>query len=316
MPKPRHLQQTYVRATRERVWEALTDPEEVRRYHFGRPDAPLVAGQPYALRQDGEIVVEGTVTSLEPPALMVVTFSARYDPEASTEDPTTVTWELESVGPELTLVRIVHEDFGGLSRTWALAELAWRRIADGLKTWLEQGTELGLPVRTQPGAVTPVDLSAKEHRERGIELYNETWRYLGMEDRGEEDGELMLRCAFASAYHWSQAEGRTLVNDVRSDWQLARVLTVLGRTTEALRYASRCLDGTRRAELQDFDLAYAHEAMARALACAGRDDEARAELAVARAVTIADEQDLEILNGDLDAGPWFGLTGEVSTSGG
>ena len=62
---------------------------------------------------------------------------------------------------------------------------------------------------------------------------------------------------------------------------------------------------------EDFDLAYAHEARARALACLGRLDEAGAELAAARAVPIADDEDRKILDGDLAAGPWYGLTEEA-----
>jgi hypothetical protein len=59
--------------------------------------------------------------------------------------------------------------------------------------------------------------------------------------------------------------------------------------------------------LADFDLGYAHEARARALACLGRLDEAAQEFAAARAVEVADDDDREIFEGDLAAEPWFGL---------
>ena len=61
------------------------------------------------------------------------------------------------------------------------------------------------------------------------------------------------------------------------------------------------------AKLGDFDLAYAHEARARALACLGRRDEAVAERALAAAVPIADDEDREIVVADLAAEPWFGV---------
>ena len=64
---------------------------------------------------------------------------------------------------------------------------------------------------------------------------------------------------------------------------------------------------TPDAGLADFDLAYAHEARARALACLGRRDEAAAELAAAHAVPVADPDDRAILVADLAAGPWYGL---------
>ena len=59
------------------------------------------------------------------------------------------------------------------------------------------------------------------------------------------------------------------------------------------------------AGLADFDLAYAHEARAWALACLGRLDEAAVELKAAHAVTISDPEDKSILDADL-AEPWYG----------
>ena len=60
------------------------------------------------------------------------------------------------------------------------------------------------------------------------------------------------------------------------------------------------------AGLDDFDLAYALEARARALACLGHHADAAAALAAARAVPIADPEDAAILDADIAAAPWFG----------
>ena len=76
---------------------------------------------------------------------------------------------------------------------------------------------------------------------------------------------------------------------------------------------SRCTTPTGVCEvvddagLDDFDLAYAHEARARALACLGRRDEAAVELKAAHAVPIADAEDKAILDADLASEPWYGL---------
>jgi hypothetical protein len=64
---------------------------------------------------------------------------------------------------------------------------------------------------------------------------------------------------------------------------------------------------TDAANLTGFDQAYANEAMARALALAGRLDEARPYLEAARTTPIADPQDREIFEGDLHAEPWYGV---------
>ena len=90
-------------------------------------------------------------------------------------------------------------------------------------------------------------------------------------------------------------------------WLVSRAHAVLGQGDAALHHADRSAAVVAAAGLADFDLAYAHEARARALACLGRLDEAEAELAAARAVPIADDEDRQIVDGDLAAGPWFGL---------
>jgi hypothetical protein len=61
--------------------------------------------------------------------------------------------------------------------------------------------------------------------------------------------------------------------------------------------------------MADFDIAYAYEAQARALALSGEMNEAEAHLENAQAAgeAIADEQDREIFMGDLEGGEWFGL---------
>jgi hypothetical protein len=64
-----------------------------------------------------------------------------------------------------------------------------------------------------------------------------------------------------------------------------------------------------RDELQDFDLAYAEEVIARAAALSGDAETAlrHRQLAEVRGAHIADEEDRTIFLGDLQRGPWFGL---------
>jgi hypothetical protein len=57
------------------------------------------------------------------------------------------------------------------------------------------------------------------------------------------------------------------------------------------------------------DTAYAAEAMARALACAGDLDQAAGwhSRATAAGATVTDDEDRKIFTEDLATGPWFGL---------
>ena len=89
---------------------------------------------------------------------------------------------------------------------------------------------------------------------------------------------------------------------------MSRVHAVAGHGELALHHAERCREVVDAAGLDDFDLVYAHEARARALACLGRLDEAAVELAAAGAVAVADAEDKAIVDADLASEPWYGLT--------
>ncbi len=185
-------------------------------------------------------------------------------------------------------------------------------LLDGIKTLLETGSPLGEidDPAAAPTAQVVDEVDGDWHRAQGVEANNATWEWLGKTDgeRTDEDEELMTRSAYTAAYHWARASGRGPENEARAEWLLSRVWAVRGEGALALRHAERSAAAVAGAGLQDFDLAYAHEARARALACLGRDDEARAELAAARAVPIADEEDRAIVEGDLEDGPWYGIS--------
>ena len=137
--------------------------------------------------------------------------------------------------------------------------------------------------------------------ELGAGLFNHMWGLLEKPDRTAADDDEMVHAAHASAYHWMQAG--TVANRVRSEWQCSRVYAVLGRAEPALHHARRCLELAESApsELEEFDLPFAFEAMARAHAVAGNEAEAREWLARARAAgeEIGDEDDRALLEGDL-----------------
>jgi hypothetical protein len=157
-------------------------------------------------------------------------------------------------------------------------------------------------------AQRPVDLDDEAwHRAQAVQANNSTWELLdGRPLVGAEVDELLHR-AYAAAYHWNRAAGRTLTNTARASWLVARCHTVAGHPVPALHHAERCAELTEEAGLADFDLAYRHEAMARALALAGRLDEAAAEHRLAAAVPIERPEDREVFEADLATGPWFGL---------
>ena len=141
------------------------------------------------------------------------------------------------------------------------------------------------------------------HRALAVEANNSTWELIDLPERTPVQTEDMLRRAYAAAYHWDRAARRTPENGARADWLLAKVLLLAGRPAGSLLHAERCLAACEDAGLADFDLAYAHEARARALRVLGRDDEAATAWAAAKAVPIAEDDDREMLERDLADGP-------------
>ncbi len=142
-------------------------------------------------------------------------------------------------------------------------------------------------------------LTAAQQEQCARALFNFTWTLLEKPDRGPDDTELMIHAAHGSLLHWLHAGGP--INSARGEWLLARVYAVAGRASESLHHARRCLEQCRTHGIGDFDLAFAHEALARAHAAAGDADEARrhAQLARDAGEAIADDEDRQHLLNEL-----------------
>ncbi|MGI8666666.1 MAG: MerR family transcriptional regulator [Jatrophihabitans sp.] len=148
-----------------------------------------------------------------------------------------------------------------------------------------------------------------DHRAMGIELFNTTWTLMDKDSRTVEEDDAMLHMAHASAHHWrSVGSGATAHNLARSEWQVSRVYTVLRRPEPAGCHARRCLEICQAHGIGDWDIAYAYEALARAAGIAGDAETARswAEQAHRAAEDIADDEDRQMVQLDLETLP--GLT--------
>jgi DNA-binding transcriptional MerR regulator len=168
-----------------------------------------------------------------------------------------------------------------------------KAILQGLQPLIDgKDTVMGTPAEA---------LDRDAHRRLGVDLFNRTWTLMEKEGRTVEEDDELLHCAHASAYHWLHAG--TAANRARSEWQCSRVYTVLGRAEPALHHAQRCLAicESEPDALEEWDLPFAYEALARAHAVAG--DSAETSRCVERARTlgaaIADEDDRRLLETDL-----------------
>jgi hypothetical protein len=140
-----------------------------------------------------------------------------------------------------------------------------------------------------------------ERRRLAVDLFNRAWELMRLPERTPEQDDELIHTAHASRHHW--AEVGSAANLARGEWQVSRVYATLGRAEPALYHARRCLAYCESDPdaLEDWDLPYAYEALARAELVAENDDEARRAAAKARelAERIADAEDREHLESDL-----------------
>ncbi len=140
-----HRDESYIKTTPERLWEAITDPEMRSKYSFGtRVSSDWTPGSRYeATGPDGTGVwVEGENLEVEPRRRLVQSMTALWSEDVKREGQSRVTWEIEPVGDSCRLT-VIHDEL----REGANDELygGWPMILSALKTLLETGEQLTTP---------------------------------------------------------------------------------------------------------------------------------------------------------------------------
>jgi hypothetical protein len=156
----------------------------------------------------------------------------------------------------------------------------------------------------------PNRLTLEESHQAFASGYNgKVWELLEKRDRTPEESAVMLHLAHASCAHWLAAGNET--HHQRGEWLIARVNTVLGYPEAALRHARACMDLTMKYpdRMEDFDRAYAFEALARSHALAGNRSEADLYLRKSQEAgeSIIGDENKGVFTSDLASGDWYGV---------
>jgi uncharacterized protein YndB with AHSA1/START domain/DNA-binding transcriptional ArsR family regulator len=148
--RPDYVYVTYIRATPEQVWHALTDADLTARYWGHANLSDWQEGSTWKhVRTDGSDIADviGTVIEAKPPTRLVTTFD---DPTgARPHPPATVTFTIEP-GDGMVRLTVVHEGLRGQEDRDAVA-LGWPAVLSNLKSLLETGEVLP----EAPWAMTP-----------------------------------------------------------------------------------------------------------------------------------------------------------------
>ena len=143
-PAPIHVYQTFIRASAEQVWAAITDPEFTRRYfHRTAFESTLQPGSGYRMvLPDGEDAVVGTIEEVEPPRRLVMTWRTLYDADAAMEPPSRLEWLLAEGADGVTKVTTIHRDLSASPLTSAGVADGWIWVLQSMKSLLETGEAL------------------------------------------------------------------------------------------------------------------------------------------------------------------------------
>lgn len=143
--------QLYIKATPERVWEAITTPElHAKFFHGARIDSTYEPGTPIrSWSPDGrDLWGDNEIHECDPPRLLVHSWQSLYDPELAREPESRVRWEIEPMEGGYCKLTVVHDRLADSPKTAKGVSGGWMFILCGLKTLVETGEPLGpAPVR-------------------------------------------------------------------------------------------------------------------------------------------------------------------------
>jgi uncharacterized protein YndB with AHSA1/START domain len=134
----------YIKTTPERLWEAITDPEQRAKYSFGvQTVSDYATGSSYKAGVPGVIEIsEGENLEVDPPNRLVQTMTALWSDEVKAAGTSRVTWEIRKVADSCQLT-VIHDQLPENAN----GELygGWPMILSGLKTLIETGEHLDTP---------------------------------------------------------------------------------------------------------------------------------------------------------------------------
>ncbi len=158
------LYRVYIKASAERVWEAIVDPSWNQRYGYGvpgvfdlRPGGRYESTASQEMREGAarmgypmpEVILDGEVVEVDPPRRLVHTWRMLMDPGTAAEQFTRLTYDIAEGNNGVCRVTLTHE-LTGAPKTAEMVSGAmetsrgdggggWSWVLSDLKTLLETG---------------------------------------------------------------------------------------------------------------------------------------------------------------------------------
>jgi len=136
--------QLYIKADRQQVWNAITDPAIVARFfHGARVESTYEIGSPIRSWSPDhkDMWGDNTVLECDPPNRLVHTWRSLYAEELAAEPESRVTWEIEEQPGGFSKLTLIHDRLDASPKT-AASVTGWSYILSNLKTVIETGESL------------------------------------------------------------------------------------------------------------------------------------------------------------------------------
>ena len=137
---------TYIRASPEKVWDALLQPEFTRQYWFGvAMQSEWKKGAPWQLvYADGRVSDTGEVLEIEKPKRLVIKWRNELQPEMKAEGYSKCTFDLDSADGVVRLT-LTHEIGADNSKFIKGISGGWPAVLSNLKSLIETGSAFAVP---------------------------------------------------------------------------------------------------------------------------------------------------------------------------
>lgn len=137
MSKPDFVMQTYIKCSRDRLWDALSDEKSVAHFHFMASHATRDGDKVVMHMPDGTPLMTSALVKADPKSRMDCTFEPHWEGGGA---PSRVVYLVEEEGPFCCLT-IEHYDLTFPAVAGEGVADGWARWAAGLKSWLETGED-------------------------------------------------------------------------------------------------------------------------------------------------------------------------------
>jgi uncharacterized protein YndB with AHSA1/START domain len=131
---------TYIRTTREKLWQALTDPTFLQQYWLSaKPQAEWKLGGKWKIVfTDGRLADSGEIAEFDPPRRLAIRWRHELMAELNAEGWSLCTMELEDKSGSVKLT-ITHSMERENSKLIGAVSHGWPQIMSNLKSLLETG---------------------------------------------------------------------------------------------------------------------------------------------------------------------------------